>query len=130
MEATLIARRPDRCVIPLTVGVGHTSALVSAGLAATLARMPGCQVRQWETTPGACARNCATPAHLILGDSALLKHCRENSKPSLEICSFDKAKFVWVTARDDRGSLLAIALVVYLAFATAFSLAIWLLWLA
>ena len=101
MEATLIARRPDRRAIPLTVGVGHTSALVSAGLAATLARMPGCQVRQWETTSGACARNCATPAHLILGDFALLKHCRENSKLSLEICSFDKAKFVWVTARDD-----------------------------
>ncbi|HWZ71973.1 MAG TPA: AraC family transcriptional regulator [Casimicrobiaceae bacterium] len=101
MEATLIARRPNRCVIPLTVGVGHTSALVSAGLAATLARMPGCQVRQWETTPGACDRNCATPADLIFGDSALLKYCRENSKRSLEICSFDKARFVGVTARDD-----------------------------
>src|SRR6266567_4471326 len=101
MEATLIARRRDRCPIPLTVGVGHTSALVSAGLAATLARMPGFQVRQWETTPGACARNCATPAHLVFGDSALLKHCRENSKRTLEICSFDKARFVWVTARDD-----------------------------
>ena len=101
MEATLIAIRPNRCVIPLTVGVGHTSALVSAGLAATLARMPGCEVRQWDTTPGACARNCATPANLVFGDSALLKHCRENSKLSLEICSFHKARFVWVTARDD-----------------------------
>jgi len=101
MEATLIARRRDPCAIPLTVGVGHTSALVAAGLAATLARMPGCQVRQWQTTSGACARNCATPAHLILGDSALLKHCRENSKLSPEICSFHKARFVWVTARDD-----------------------------
>src|SRR6266496_6244085 len=80
MEATLIAIRPNRCVIPLTVGVGHTSALVSAGLAATLARMPGCEVRQWDTTPGACARNCATPANLVFGDSALLKHCQENSK--------------------------------------------------
>ena len=101
MAATLIARPPDRCPIPLTVGVGHTCDLVSAGLAVTVARIPGCQVRQWETTPGACARNCATPAHLILGDSALLKHCRENSKLSLELCSFAKAKFVWVTARDD-----------------------------
>jgi AraC-like DNA-binding protein len=63
--------------------------------------MPGCQVRQWETTPGACDRNCATPADLIFGDSALLKYCRENSKRSLEICSFDKARFVGVTARDD-----------------------------
>ena len=101
MEATLIASRPDQCAIPLTVGVGHRSVIVSAGLAATLARMLGCQVRQWETTPGACARNCATPAHLILGDSALLKYCRENSRRSLEICSFHKARFVWVTARDD-----------------------------
>ena len=101
MEATRIERRPDRCAIPLTAGVGHTSALVSAGLAATVARVPGCQVRQWETTPGACCRNCATtPAHLIFGDSALLKHCRDNSKRSSEICSFDKARFVWVASCD------------------------------
>lgn len=101
MEATLIARPPSQRTIPLTVGVGHTSALVSAGLAATVTRMPGCQVRQWGTSPGSCARNCATPAQLIFGDSALLMHCREHSKRSLQICSFDKARFVWVSARDD-----------------------------
>ena len=101
MEAVLTEIRSNRCETPLTVGVGHTSALMSAGLTATLARVPGCQVRQWETTPGACARNCAKRAHLIFGDSALLTHCRTNAKRTLETCSFDKARFVWLTSRDD-----------------------------
>jgi AraC-like DNA-binding protein len=80
--------------------VGHTSTLVSEGLEAMLARMPGCELRLWRFSPTACASDCPPPARLIFGDSALLQHVKEKSKCSSE-CPASRAKFVWVTTGDD-----------------------------
>ena len=102
MDSTLIKRRQNRSdpAVPVTVGVGHTSTLVSEGLEAMLARMPGCELRLWRFSPTACASDCPPPAQLIFGDSALLQHVKEKSKCSSE-CPAAKAKFVWVTTGDD-----------------------------
>src|SRR5262245_27354621 len=71
--------RPEGNSTRVTVAVGHSSTLVAAGLAATLGRVPGCDVRLWPLSPAATdpASESAPSAQLVFGDSALLKSLQE-----------------------------------------------------
>ena len=84
----------------VTVAVGHKSTLVSAGLAATLVRTPGCNVRLAPIFPYEFASDCTHDAQLIFGDSELLRTVRAHSAQSPR-CPLRSAKFVWVTAGDE-----------------------------
>jgi AraC-like DNA-binding protein len=94
------SRRRNPVPVPVTVAVGHRSALVTAGLAATLARTPGCHIRLSKIPPSRCGSDCPQSAQLIFGDSALLKHLRESADLP-EARSLANAKFIWVTAGDE-----------------------------
>jgi len=97
-----VARGPNRRgdPVPVTVAVGHRSSLVTAGLAATLARTPGCLIRVSNISSCRLAGEWPQSAELIFGDAALLKRVRESADLS-EACSLTNAKFVWVTAGDE-----------------------------
>jgi AraC-like DNA-binding protein len=82
--------------------VGHRSTLVAAGLAATLARMPECDIRLSQISGLECDAHCShDDAQLIFGDSALLKQLRRQFTELEKPCSLASAKFVWVTAGDE-----------------------------
>ena len=88
---------------PVSVAVGHRSALVAAGLAATLARMPECDIRLSQISEFECDSGCDHDhAHLVFGDSILLKRLRGQFSDPGRPCSLAGAKFVWVTAGDER----------------------------
>jgi AraC-like DNA-binding protein len=79
------------------VAVGHQSPLIAAGLAATLTRTPGCDVRLSRISPSSWSSDCShTSAQLIFGDAVLLHRLRTAKLPAVP-CSLAKAKFVWVT---------------------------------
>jgi AraC-like DNA-binding protein len=95
--------RPEGNAMRVTVAVGHSSTLVAAGLAATLGRVPGCDVRMWPMSPAATdsAPRSAPSAQLVFGDSALLKSLQEMAKSRLAQPSLANAKFVLMTVGDD-----------------------------
>jgi len=93
--------RPAPDARELTVAVGHSSTLVAAGLAATLRRIPGCDVKLWQISPAASDFKPAPPAQLVFGDSTLLKSLREQAKDRPAPHSLARAKFVLVTMGDD-----------------------------
>jgi AraC-like DNA-binding protein len=89
--------------VPVTVAVAHKSTLVAAGLAATLARMPECDVRvSWISAPECDSEYDQDDAQLVFGDTALLKRLRRHFRSRREPCSSPSAKFVCVTAGDER----------------------------
>ena len=98
--------RPAADAFQVTVAVGHSSTLVAAGLAATLRRIPGCDVKLWQISPRASdsAPEPVPSARLVFGDSALLKSLRERAKDRPAPHSLAKAKFVLVTAGDDHAA--------------------------
>src|SRR5215813_589085 len=53
-DAARAAVPSDACSGPIRVAVGHSASLVSAGLAATLARTPGCELSLRQISPAAC----------------------------------------------------------------------------
>jgi AraC-like DNA-binding protein len=88
---------------PVSVAVGHKSALVAEGLAATLARVLECDIRlsrissaEWDSS-----RN-HDDAQLVFGDSILLRRLRRQLRASGEPCSLANAKFICVMAGDER----------------------------
>ena len=93
---------PRYASVPVGVAVGHRSTLVAAGLAATLARMPECDVRLSQLSKLDCDSHCThDDAQLVFGDSALLKQLRRQFTEPGKPCSLASAKFVWVTAGDE-----------------------------
>jgi AraC-like DNA-binding protein len=100
MQTTLIESAPRRAMVPVTVAVGHASTLVSAGLAATLGRMPDFDFRLLDVTPATEASEPSPAAQLVFGDSALLKRLREGANGSPTIQALTGAKFVLVTIDD------------------------------
>jgi AraC-like DNA-binding protein len=100
MEATLLDRTSSPAATPVTVAVGHNSALVSAGLAATLLRMPGHSLRLEQISPASCSSACPPAVEVIFGDSALLKRLQtQQLGPTAR--AKKKAKFVLVTTADE-----------------------------
>jgi len=93
---------PRNAPSPISVVVGHKSALVTAGIAATLARMPECDIRLSQIPEFECDSECNhDDAQLVFGDSILLKHLRGKSSERRKPCSLASAKFVWVTTGDE-----------------------------
>jgi AraC-like DNA-binding protein len=92
----------DARAAPVTVAVGHSASLISAGLVATLARTPGCELSLRQISPAACICESAEPAQLVFGDSRMLKCMQAHNKSLPGTCKFAKAKFVLVTSGDDR----------------------------
>ena len=88
--------------VPTTVTVGHSASLVSAGLAATLSRTPGCELSLRQISPAACSCESAQPAELVFGDSTMLKCMQAHNKSLPGTCKFAKAKFVLVTTGYER----------------------------
>ena len=88
--------------VPVTVAVGHSSSLVSAGLAATLARTPGCQISLRQISPAECNWPSAHPADLVFGDTHMLRCVQAQAKASPGTCKFAKAKLVLVAGGDER----------------------------
>lgn len=87
---------------PVSVAVGHKSALVAAGLAATLARMPECHIRLSQISGVECGSTCDHgDAQLVFGDPILLKRLHGQSRALGKSCSLAGAKFVCVTAGDE-----------------------------
>jgi len=101
---TLAAICSDARAVPVTVAVGHSASLVSAGLAATLARTPGCQVSLRQVSPATCTYESAEPAQLVFGDSTMLKCMQEHSNSLPGTGKFAKAKFVLVTNGEERAA--------------------------
>ena len=88
--------------VPVSVAVGHRSALVAAGLVATLARMPECEVRLAQISGAECDSECDhDDAQLVFGDCTLLRRLRSQFKEPGRPCSLASAKFVCVTAGDE-----------------------------
>jgi len=85
----------------ITVVVGHSSSLVSAGLAAMLSRTPGCQLKLQQISPAECSYPSARPAELVFGDSNTLRCMQAQAKASPSTCNFAKAKFVLVGGGDE-----------------------------
>ena len=96
--AALGAGPSDASAVPVTVAVGHSASLVSAGLAATLVRTPGCELSVKQILPAACSCESAEPAQLVFGDSTMLKCMQAHNKSLPGTCKFAKAKFVLVTS--------------------------------
>lgn len=87
--------------IPVTVAVGHRSMVVTAGLVATLARMPGYDIRLSQFLESDCDSECNHDAQLVFGDSVLLERLRGQVRVPGTPCSLATAKFIWVTAGDE-----------------------------
>src|SRR5262249_41210145 len=87
--------------LPVAVAVGHRSTLVAAGLAAMLARTPGCDIHLSQIGPHECTSERLHKAQLIFGDSVLLKCLREQAADSRPGRPSARAKFVWVTTGDE-----------------------------
>jgi AraC-like DNA-binding protein len=85
---------------PITVAIGHRLSLVTAGLAVTLPRTPGCEMRLATISPANCVSGCPKSAQLVFGDSLLLEHLHK-SADRCSTCTLAEAKFVWVTAGDE-----------------------------
>ena len=100
-EAALIERTPARTALPVTVAVGHSSPIVAAGLAATLVKLPGYDVRLREISCASRSAGYRPSAQLIFGDSALLKCLREESTASVPAMPKTDAKFVLLTAGNE-----------------------------
>ncbi|HET7031882.1 MAG TPA: AraC family transcriptional regulator [Casimicrobiaceae bacterium] len=98
---------PSYSGVPVTVAVGHTSPLVSAGLAATLARTPGCEVELWQIPLTAWDSERRRHAQVIFGDFALFEHLRMRTSDSANGCPLTRAKFVLVTTGDEPASNVA-----------------------
>jgi AraC-like DNA-binding protein len=103
MTSTLQRARPEassrRASVPVTVAVGHKSTMIAAGLAATLARTPGCDVRLARISPDTCDRpGRRVEADVVFGDSGLLERVRGCVDPA---AAGAKAKLVCVTAADE-----------------------------
>jgi len=95
---------------PISVAVGHSASLVAAGLAATLARTPGCELSLRQISPAACSSESAEPAQLVFGDSKMLKCLQADNRSVPGTRKFANAKFVLVTsgnelAANSRGSV-------------------------
>jgi AraC-like DNA-binding protein len=89
-------------LFPVSVAVGHRSALVAAGLAATLARMPEYELRLSQISQSEFdAEYDHDDAQLVFGDSVLLKQLRQCFRARGQPCSLASAKFVCVTAGDE-----------------------------
>jgi AraC-like DNA-binding protein len=86
--------------VPVSVAIGHKSALVAAGLAVTLSRMPECEV-QLSPISGFNPESDNDDAQLVFGDSALLKRLRDQYGQPGKACPLARAKFVWVTTDDE-----------------------------
>jgi AraC-like DNA-binding protein len=84
----------------VTVAVGHRSSLVTAGLALTVPRTPGCTIRLSTIPSTACAPDCPKSAQLVFGDAALLHHLHQ-SADGCSPCALASARFVLVTACDE-----------------------------
>ncbi len=84
---------------PIAVCVGHRSMLVAAGLAATLARTPGCDIMAARVTAQECAEAYAGKAQIIFGDWAVLAQLRVHD---IIACRPGTAKVVLVTAGDEQ----------------------------
>jgi AraC-like DNA-binding protein len=96
---------PRYASAPISIAVGHKSTLVAAGLAATLARMPECDVHLSQLSGLGCDSHCShDDAQLIFGDSALLKQLRNQFREPGKPCLLASAQFVWVTAGDESGA--------------------------
>ena len=92
-----------RCAsVPVSVAVGHQSMLIAAGLAATLSRMPECEIRLSHIAAVKCEAECDhDDAQLVFGDSTLLKQLQAQAKEPGKACSLASAKFIWLTAGDE-----------------------------
>jgi len=99
--AALAATSSAARAAPISVAVGHSASLVAAGLAATLARTPGCELNLRQISPAACSSESAEPAQLIFGDSRMLKCLQANDKSLPGTRKFAKAKFVLVTSGNE-----------------------------
>lgn len=88
--------------MPITVAVGHSSSLVSAGLAAMLSRAPGCELRLRQISPAECTSPTAQSADLVFGDSAMLRCMQAQAKASSGTSKFAKAKLVLVAGAGER----------------------------
>lgn len=88
--------------VPITVAIGHSSSLVSAGLAAMLSRTPGCQLRLRQVSPAECTYPSAEPAELVFGDCDMLRRVHAQAKASPGTCKFAKAKLVLVAGGGER----------------------------
>jgi len=92
----------ELATLPVSVVVGHRSALVAAGLAATLARMPDCNLRLSRISGSDRDSECDhEDAQLVFGDFILLKRLRGQFSEADQPCSLAGAKFVWVTSGDE-----------------------------
>jgi AraC-like DNA-binding protein len=87
--------------ILVTVAVGHRSKVVTAGLVATLARMPGYDIRLSQGSESDCDSECNHDAQLVFGDSVMLERLRGQVRVPGTPCSLATAKFIWLTAGDE-----------------------------
>ena len=94
-------QRGEYASIPVTVAVGHRSMLVTAGLVATLARMPGYDIRLSHGFESDCDSECNHDAQLVFGDSVLLDRLQGQLREPGTPCPLATAKFIWVTAGDE-----------------------------
>jgi AraC-like DNA-binding protein len=92
----------EPAALPVSVVIGHRSALVAAGLAVTLARMPDCEIRLSQISGSQRDSEFDhEDAQLVFGDSILLQRLRGQFSEPSKPCSLEGAKFVWVTTGDE-----------------------------
>ena len=87
--------------LPVTVALGHRSALVAAGLASMLSRMPECDIRLSQIS--AAERDSACnhdDVQFVFGDATLLKRLHKQFRAPGGSCSLAGAKFICVTTSD------------------------------
>src|SRR5262249_53928399 len=102
--AARAATSSDACARPIKIAIGHSASLVAAGLAATLARTPGCDISLRQIAPAACTCESAEPAQLVFGDSRMWTCIQAHNKSVPGACKLAKAKFVLVTSGDGRAA--------------------------
>jgi len=87
--------------IRVTVAVGHKSALVAAGLAAMLVRMPESDIRVSRISDAECDSTCNhDDVQIVFGDATLLKRLHKQFRAPGGPRSLSSAKFICVTAGD------------------------------
>jgi len=92
---------PATRTLPITVAVGHSSSLISAGLATMLSRTPGFQLKLRQISPAECTSLAAEPADLVFGDCEMLRCVQAQAKASPGTSKFAKAKLVLVAGGDE-----------------------------
>ena len=92
---------PATRTLPISVAVGHSSSLISAGLATMLSRTPGCQLKLRQISPAECTSLSAEPADLVFGDCEMLRCVQAQAKASPGTGKFAKAKLVLVAGGDE-----------------------------